>query len=146
MVLYNTHLHTQGMSPEDFTVTLTTVTYTHKLMGWGWLGGYFRKEKKKAKQTQFRNICWTGEFGAILTFSPIGSQSSNGMRMHVKDVDGINLKCALLWHIQVLVHSILCECNMHMTRAHAHTHTHVCTCTHVFVYACILLCVCAHEN
>ena len=48
-------------------------------------------------------------FRATSTFSPVGSRSSNGMRMCVcVCVDGMNLKYALRWHIHISVHSVLC--------------------------------------
>ena len=51
------------------------------------------------------------------TFSPVGLRSSNGMRMCVGVcVYGMNLKYALPWHINISVHSILCQC---------HKHTHI---------------------
>ena len=61
---------------------------------------------------------------AMSTFSPVGSRSSNGMRMCVcvcvcVCVDGMNLKYTVHWHIHISVHSILCQC---YTQAHAHTH------------------------
>ena len=59
---------------------------------------------------------------AMSTFSPVGSRSSNGMRMCVcvcVCVDGMNLKYTVHWHIHISVHSILCQC---YTQAHAHMH------------------------
>ena len=70
------------------------------------------------------------------TFNPIGSWSSDGMRMCVcvcvcvracvracvhacVCVDRMNLKYAVRWHIHISVHSVLCQ---HYTQAHAYTH------------------------
>ena len=80
----------------------------------------------------------------VSTFSPVGSRSSNGMRMCVcvcvwtayrqcpllapsvrglqmvcVRVDGMNLKYALRWHFHISLPSVLCQC---YTQAHAHTH------------------------
>ena len=52
------------------------------------------------------------------TFSPVGSLSSDGMRMCVC-VCAMNLKCALCWHIHISVHSVLCQ------RIHTHTCIHI---------------------
>ena len=80
---------------------------------------------------------------AMSTFSPVGSRSSNGMRIYVSVcvcmclcacvracvsvcvyvcVDRINLKYALCWHIHIYisVHSVLCQC---YTQAHTHPQT-----------------------
>ena len=55
------------------------------------------------------------------TFSPVGSQSSNGMRMCVcVCMDKMNLKYALRWHIHISVHSVLCQCY-----THKRTHTRI---------------------
>ena len=35
---------------------------------------------------------------------------------------GINLKCPPLWHVHILVHSVLCLCTHAHTHMHAHTH------------------------
>ena len=59
---------------------------------------------------------------AMSTFSPVGTLSSNGMRIYVcvcVCVDGMNLKYAVRWHIHISVHSVLCQC---YTQALAHTH------------------------
>ena len=69
--------------------------------------------------------CYTVRFiapMAMFIFSPVSWHSSNGMRMRVcvrMRVDGINLKYALCWHINIPVHSILCQC-IH-TSMHTHT-------------------------
>ena len=54
------------------------------------------------------------------TFSPVGSRSSDGMRVCVcVCVDGMNLKYALPWHIHISVHSI------HASAVHKHMHTRI---------------------
>ena len=62
------------------------------------------------------------EFTAMSTFSPVGSLSSNCMRMCVcvcVCVDGMNLKYVLRWHIHISVLSVLCQC-------YTHKRTHTC--------------------
>ena len=49
------------------------------------------------------------------TFSPIGSRSSNGCVC----VDGMNLKYALCWHINISVHPY------YASAIHKHTHTRI---------------------
>ena len=58
-------------------------------------------------------------FLAVSTFSPIGSLSSNGMRICVCVCGWNELKYAQRWHIHISVHSILCQC---CSFTHAHTH------------------------
>ena len=60
------------------------------------------------------------ETPALPTYSPVG----RGPQMVCVCVDGMNLKCALHWHIHISVHSVLCQC------IHAHTHTHARTHLH----------------
>ena len=51
------------------------------------------------------------ELAMSISFSPIGSQSLNGICVCVcVCVYGMNLKYALCWHIHISVHSVLCQC------------------------------------
>ena len=71
-----------------------------------------------------RGDCYNQQVTAMSTFRPAGSLSSNDIRKCVcvcvhacMCVDGMNLKCALHWHICISVYSVLCQC--------IHTHTHM---------------------
>ena len=59
------------------------------------------------------------------TISPVGSQSSNGMRER-ECVCGVHVcvcvcVCVCVWHIHISVHSVPCQCY----NLHRHTHTHI---------------------
>ena len=57
---------------------------------------------------------------AMSNFNPVGSQSSNGMRMCVCVCGRNELEvCTMLAYPHISVHSGLCQC---YTQAHAHTH------------------------
>ena len=64
------------------------------------------------------------EFTAMSTFSPVGSLSSNCMRMCVcvcVCVDGMNLKYVLRWHIHMYISSF----RTMPVQTHAHTHLQI---------------------
>ena len=52
------------------------------------------------------------------TFSPVGSQSSNGMR---ENVCVCMCACVCVWNIHISVHSVLCQCY----NLHKHMHTRI---------------------
>ena len=58
---------------------------------------------------------------AMSTFSPIGSRSSDGVRMYMCVWNKLEV-CATLAFIRIWVHSLLCPC-IHKTHTHMHPQT-----------------------
>ena len=89
---------------------------------------------------------------AVSTFSPVGSLSSNGLRMRCVHVLVYSMEWTNTWICQRRVYVKFIPSTHSHTRTHTHCDTHipmhlvlyisVCVCVSVSVFACV--CVCAH--